>query len=161
MNMLGGKPSSTTSAWLASSATGRHLMSSAAAAAVTQRGSVGEKGFVKRTGIVNGRTMSKSKLVEPARERANVSLEKSPVIWKLPNGGIVRNLEGLQEALENDHTSERVLAILSPADAKKAQPGLTEDAETWNGRLAMIGITSLALVEIFSGESIRAILFDS
>ena len=30
-----------------------------------------------------------------------------------------------------------------------------------NGRLAMIGITSLALVEIFSGESIRAILFDS
>ena len=134
---------------------------SAAAAAVTRRGSFGKKSLVTRTRAVNGRTMRRSGLVETTRERANVSLEKSPVIWKLPNGGIVRNLEGRQAASENDHTGERVLAIPSPADAKKAQPGLTEDAETWNGRLAMIGITSLALVEIFSGESIRAIIFGS
>ena len=136
-------------------------VASAAAAAVTRRGSFGKKSLVTRTRAVNGRTMRRSGLVETTRERANVSLEKSPVIWKLPNGGIVRNLEGRQAASENDHTGERVLAIPSPADAKKAQPGLTEDAETWNGRLAMIGITSLALVEIFSGESIRAIIFGS
>ena len=98
-----------------------------------------------------------------------------PMTWTLPSGGVVTDFASGSSApqLSSSSSSSSSSSLPPPppppssssssppstAAAKKAQAGLTEDAEAWNGRLAMIGIPLVALVEILSGDSLRDLLF--
>ena len=44
----------------------------------------------------------------------------------------------------------------SPTQRKPAKVGFTEFAETWNGRLAMIGFVGALIAEFVSGKGLLA-----
>ena len=67
----------------------------------------------------------------------------SPVLLPSPSG----DLDSLLEAYDRERR-----AVPSPVDFW--QWGWTKSAETWNGRMAMIGIWGIVALELFSGRSL-------
>jgi hypothetical protein len=61
---------------------------------------------------------------------------------------------GLQTKLKTNHPRITLMTNTTPKASSKV--GFTEFAETWNGRLAMIGFVAALITEFVSGKGVLA-----